>query len=135
MSMIDPNEWELNNSQESYALKDGAEVILRIIEVRKNTRPENGSEYYTIRLEVPSEAFSKDITEWLDVPSRSLDAKRLNAARQKMLHFSEGFGIDMSRPFDPIEDWVGLEGWCILSLTKSDQYGEQNRISKYVRAR
>ena len=135
MSMIDPTEWYLEDSREPYALKDGTEALLRVIEVRKMTRPENDTEYYVVRFEVPSEAYSKDITDFLDAPSSKLDAKRLNVARQKMLHFSEAFSVDMSRPFDPTEDWVGLEGWCILSLTKSDQYGEQNRISKYVRAR
>ena len=135
MSMIDPTEWEVENSQEAYALKDSTEAMLRVIEVRKQTRPETDIEYYVVRFEVPSEAYSKDITDFFDVPSRKLDAKRLNAARQKMLHFSEAFGIALSRPFDPTEDWVGLEGWAILSLTKTDQYGEQNRVSKYVRAR
>ena len=43
--------------------------------------------------------------------------------------------IDRSRPSDPTEDWVGCEGWYILSLRSSEQYGEQNRISKFVRAR
>ena len=133
--MIDPNEWNVEDSHEPYALKDGAEVMLRVIEVRKATHDENATEYYTVRFEVPSEAYSKDITDFFDIPSSGLSAKRLNAARQKMLHFRDAFSIDMSRPFDPIDDWVGLEGWAILSLTKSAQYGEQNRISKYVRAR
>ena len=135
MSMIDPTEWELESSEEPYALKDGAEVQLRIIEVRKAERPDNGAVYYTIRMEVPTEVYSKDITDWLDIPSLKLDAKRLNAARQKMMVFLQAFSIDTSRPFDPTEDWVGQEGWAILSLSKSEQYGEQNRVSKYLRAR
>ena len=135
MSTIDPSEWNLEDSQEPYALKDGTEALLRVIEVRKLTRDDGDTEYYVVRLEVPTEPFSKEITDFLDIPSRGLNAKRLNAARQKMLNFSQSFGFDMSRPFDPSEDWVGLEGWCILSLAKSDLYGEQNRISKYLRAR
>jgi hypothetical protein len=133
--MIDPTEWELDNSQEPYAMKDGTETLLRVIEVRKATRPETGTDYYIIRFEIPAEAYSKEVSAFLDVPARSLDAKRLNDARQRMLHFTECFGIDLSRPMDPTEDWVGCEGWCILSLTKSDQYGEQNRISKYIKPR
>lgn len=134
MSMIDPTEWNLEDSQEPYALKDGTEAMLRIIEVRYDKRSD-GSAYYTVRLEVPNEPFSKDITEWLNVPELPLDAKRLNAAKQKMWHFMDCFGIDRTRPSDPLEDWVGQEGWCILSLSKSDQYGEQNRISKFIMPR
>ena len=131
MSMIDPTEWQLDNSQEPYALKDGSEVMLRIIDVRLDKRDDE-SEYYTVRMEVPSETYSKEITDWLNVPSRNLDAKRLNAARQKMLHFMECFSIDRTTLTDPLEDWVGQEGWAILSLSKSEQYGEQNRIAKYI---
>lgn len=131
MSMIDPTEWQLEDSQEPYALKDGTEIILRVIEVRLDKRADN-STYYTVRFEVPNEPYSKDITDWLNLPSRELDAKRLNVARQKMLHFMQCFNIDVSRPSDPLEDWVGQEGWCILSLSSSNQYGEQNRISKFI---
>jgi len=135
MSMIDPTEWNLDDSQEPYALKDGAEVILRIIEVRKQERQDTGSEFYVVRFEVPDDPYSKDIVEFFDVPSSKLDAKRLNAARQKMQKFAQAFGLDMTRPVNPAEDWVGAEGWCILSLSKSAQYGEQNRISTFVRSR
>jgi len=135
-ALIDPSEWNLEDSQEPYALKDGTEALLRIVEVRKQTRNDGSdNEYYVVRYEVPGEAYSKDITDFLDAPSHNLGAKRLNDARRKMLNFAACFGIDMSRPFNPTEDWVGAEGWCILSLRKSDQYGEQNRVSKYLRAR
>ena len=131
MSMIDPNEWSLDDSQEPYALKDGSEAALRIIDVRFDTRDDNSS-YYTIRMEVPSEPFSKEITDWLNVPNRELDAKRLNVARRRMLHFMQCFSIDTTQLSDPLEDWPGQEGWAILNLSKSDQYGEQNRITKYI---
>ena len=133
-SMIDPTEWELEDSQEPYALKDGSEVMVRILEVRK-ARRDNDAEYYIVRYEIPSEPYSKEVTDFLDIPSRSLDAKRLNAARQRMLHFTQCFNIDVSRPFEPMEDWPGQEGWCLLSMSKSEQYGEQNRVARYLHAR
>ena len=135
MSMIDPTEWELDDSHEPTTLKDGAEVVLRIIEVTRGTSKFTNATQYTVRFEVPTEPFSKDITEWFDEPTRGMDAKRLNEARQKMKNFMDCFGIDRTRPSDPTEDWVGCEGWCILSLRANEQYGDQNRISKFVRAR
>ena len=130
MSMLDPTEWELEDSHEPFALRDGTEAKLRILEVQKGV--DNEREYLTIRLEVPEEPYSKDITHWLNVPSRKMDAKHLNVARNDMLKFCQCFEIDRTRPFDPTEDWVGLEGWCILGLRKSEQYGEQNRIGKFI---
>lgn len=134
MPMIDPTEWNVDDSQEAYALKAGTEARLRIIEVRKQTRDDE-TEYYVVRMEVPSEPYSKEITDFLDIPSRGLDAKRLNDARQKMKIFTEAFGLDLSRPFDPMEDWVGCEGWAILTLRNREGYGEENRVGKYVRPR
>jgi hypothetical protein len=40
--------------------------------------------------------------------------------------------IDYSRPFDWEDDLVGLEGWIILGVKKSDEYGDQNTVKKYV---
>lgn len=134
MTTIDPTEWDLEDSQEPYALKDGTEAKLRIIEVRFDVRADD-SKYYTVRFEVPSEPYSKDITDWLNVPDNGLDAKRLNAAKQKMWHFMDCFAIDRTKLCDPVEDWPGQEGWCLLGLTKSAQYGEQNRIAKFIRPR
>ncbi len=135
VSMIDPSEWNLDDSHEPTVLKDGAEALLRIIEVVRGTSRFTEGTQYTVRFEVPAEPFSKDITDWFDEPTRGMDAKRLNDARQKMKHFMECFGIDKSRPSDPSEDWIGCEGWCILSMRTNDQYGEQNRIAKFVQAR
>lgn len=135
MSMIDPSEWNLEDSQEPYALKDGSEVRLQVLDVSRSTR-ENGGVYYTTRFGVVDEPYSKDITDWFDEPSRSLmDAKQLNAAKRKMMNFLDCFSIDRTRPTDPTEDWVGAEGWTILSLSTSARYGEQNRISKFIAPR
>jgi hypothetical protein len=46
--------------------------------------------------------------------------------------FATAFGLDYSRPFSWEDDLVGLEGWVILGVKKSDEYGDQNNVSKYV---
>jgi hypothetical protein len=40
-----------------------------------------------------------------------------------------------SRPGEPEDDWPGLEGWAILGMEKTDQYGEQNFVKKFVAPR
>ena len=135
MSMIDPTEWELDDSHEPITLKDGTEALLRVIEVTRGVSKLSGVVQYIVRFDVPSEPFSRDITDWFDEPTRGMEPKRLNDAKQKMKHFMDCFGIDRIRPSDPNEDWVGCEGWCILSLRSSEQYGDQNRIAKFVQAR
>lgn len=137
MSMIDPSEWNLDDSQEPYALRDGVEAKLRIVSVEKNQRRDRDGtitgEYWVVRIEVPDEPYSKEITDFLDIPdAKHMDAKRLNTARDKMRKFCDAFEIDRSRPFDPSDNWPGQEGWGILSLTVSPDYGEQNRVRRYI---
>lgn len=134
MPSFDPSEWNLDDSQETYAMPDGTEANLRILSVELRDRENDGTKYFIVRSEITEEPYSKEITSFLNIPSRLMDAKQLNLARNEMKKFTECFGLDMSMEFDPKEDWVGCEGTVILSLSKSDAYGEQNRIAKYLRS-
>jgi hypothetical protein len=131
MPMFDPSEWQLDDSQEPYAMPDGHEAKLRIVEVTKGT-DKNGEQYFQPRLEIVGEPYSKDFTHFLHVPSRKMSDKKINQVRNAMKTFCECFDIDISRPFDPSDDWPGHEGWAILGVRDSEQYGEQNFIRKLI---
>lgn len=133
MAMFNPSEWSLDDSQEPYALPDGTEARLRILSVEKPVEREDGSSYMTARMEVVDHPYSKEVSAFLEIPNaRVLDAKRLNNARHRMKEFMACFGLDGTRMFDPTEDWPLREGWVILSMRTSPEYGDQNRIAKYL---
>lgn len=134
MSMLDPEVWNLGDSQEPYALSDGSEVRVRILEVRKDN-DKNNFEYLLPRFEILDEPYSKDFTHFLHIPTSKMDTKQLNRVRYNMRQFCDCFEIDLSRPSDPTEDWVAHEGWVILGYKKDDQYGEQNFIKKMIAGR
>lgn len=131
MAMIDPSEYGLDDSQEPYAVKPG-EYKVRIISVGKGT-DKNDLEYLQPRLEVDGEPYSKDFTHFLHIPNKEeMGEKQLNRVRFAYSSFCKCFSIDTTRPFDPQDDWAGCEGWAILGISESDEYGEQNFIKKLL---
>jgi len=137
MALIDYSdmEQEINDAQEPTVLPKGTEVKVRIIQVRQGTSEKNGNDYLMPLYEVLGDGMEmvKEVSDFLWVLDKeNLGAKEYARALDQFKKFAKCFGIDLSRPFDPEEDLVGLEGWIIVGLRKSDEYGEQNNVSKYI---
>ena len=137
MSLIDYSdmEQEILDAQEPTVLPKGTEVKVRIIQVRQGTSEKSGNDYLMPLYEVLGDGMEmvKEVSDFLWVLDKeNLGAKEYARALDQFKKFAKCFGIDLSRPFDPEEDLVGLEGWIIVGLRKSDEYGEQNNVSKYV---
>lgn len=132
MGTIDFDEYELDGSQEPYAVKGGEEYKLLIVEVKEGV-DKNGLDFIQPRLEIAGEPFAKDFTHFLHLPNKEkMSEKQLNRVRYNLKSFCQCFEIDTSRPSSPVDDWPGSEGFAILGLRTDDQYGEQNYISKLV---
>jgi hypothetical protein len=137
MALIDYSdmEQEILESQEPIVLPKGTQVKVRIIQVRQGTSEKNDNDYLMPLYEVLGEGMEmvKEVSDFLWVLDKeNLSTKEYARALDQFKKFAKCFGIDLSRSFDPEEDLVGLEGWVILGLKKSDEYGEQNTVSKYV---
>jgi hypothetical protein len=131
MPMIDPTDYNLNDSHEPTAAKPGEEYRLVITDVRDG-QDKNGYSYVMPRLEIVGEPYSKDFTHFLHLPSAGMNEKQLNKVKWNLKAFTTCFSIDLSRPQDPKEDWVGQEGFAILGTSDNEEYGEQNFIKKLV---
>ena len=137
MSLIDYSdmEQEILDAKEPTVLPKGTEVKVRIIQVRSGTSEKNDADYLMPMYEVQGEGMEmvKEVSDFMWVLDRDkLPAKDYARALDQFKKFAKCFGIDLSRPFDPDEDLIGLEGWVILGLRKSEEYGEQNTVSKYI---
>lgn len=137
MSLIDYSdmEQEIQNAPEPTVLPKGTEVKVCIIQVRQGTSEKNGNDYLMPLYEVLGDGMEmvKEVSDFLWVLDKeALTAKEYARALDQFKKFAKCFGIDLSRPFDPEEDLVGLEGWIIVGMRKSDEYGEQNNVSKYI---
>ena len=137
MALIDYSdmEQEILDAQEPTVLPKGTEVKVRIIQVRQGTSEKNGNDYLIPLYEVLGDGMEmvKEVSDFLWVLDKeNLGAKEYARALDQFKKFAKCFGIDLSRPFDPEEDLMGLEGWIIVGLKKSDEYGEKNTVSKYI---
>ena len=136
MSLVDYTdlEQEINDAPEPKTLPRGTEVKARIIAVRDGISDKNGARWYQPVFDVPDDPMVIEFTDFFwDLADRSkLDPKSAQRALYKFKQFAQAFGLDYSRPFSWEDDLVGLEGWVIVGVRKSDDYGEQNTVSKYI---
>lgn len=123
---------ELENVKEPSAVPANTEAKLRIIRVSKGT-DKNGLEYLQPLLEATEFPTSKDFTHFLHLPNQDgMSEKQKARVGWAFKEFCTAFGFDYTRPFDPEDDWIGLEGWAILGQKNDEQYGPQNFVKKFL---
>lgn len=79
----------------------------------------------------PDADYFKDFTHFLWLPDSWMDSKKKNKASFDLREFLNAFGIDYHQKIDP-ESTIGAEADAYLIMTDDDQYGEQNRVKKFV---
>ncbi len=136
MSLTDYSdiEKEISDAPEPKTLPRGAEVKARIIAVRAGTSDKNGAKWYTPVFDVPDDPMVSEFSAFFwDLSDRDkLEPKQAARNTTAFKNFAQCFGLDYSKPFDWEEDLIGLQGWIIVGVRKSDEYGDQNSVSKYV---
>lgn len=136
MSLSDYSDIEkdIANAEEPKILPRGTEVKARIIAVRTGVSDKNDATWYQPVFDVPDEPMVQEFNAFFwDLSDRDkIEEKQVARNMSAFKNFAKAFGIDYSKPFDWEEDLVGKEGWVILGVKKSDEYGDQNTVSKYV---
>lgn len=127
-------EKEITDAPEPKTLPRGSEVKARIVNVREGVSDKNDAQWYSPVFDVPDEPMVMEFNDffWDLLERDKLSEKQFQRAMNKFKNFATAFGLDYSRPFSWEDDLVGLEGWVILGVRKSDEYGDQNTVSKYV---
>ena len=137
-------EKDIANVPEPTTLKKGTEVKARIITVRTGVTEKEGSDYYglsyfSVTFDTPDEPLAKEFNDFfwdlVDVDKlKAISEKTALGAMRHFRSFADAFGLDFSRPFDLEEDLPGKEGWLIVGIKKSEEYGDQNTVQKYLAA-
>ena len=76
-----------------------------------------------------------DIRHFLKLPTKDMEGKEKKKCLNRLDEFGKAFGIDLFGGDLTKEDFINRVGAGILSLTESDQYGEQNNIKQLLIAR
>jgi len=141
MSLTDYSlmENEIKNVPEAAILKKGTEVKARIITVKtgvvdKGESDYDGFSYFSVTFDAPDEPLAKEFNDffWGLENKDKMSEKDFIRALRKFRNFAEAFGLDYSRPFDLEDDLPGKSGWVIVGVKKSDEYGDQNTVQKYL---
>lgn len=136
MSLTDYSdlEKEIDDAPEPKVLPRGSEVFARIITVNEGISDKNGAQWYMPIFDVPNDPMVIEFNDFMwDLADRDkLDPKAAQRAVYKFQKFAQAMNLDYSRPFSWTDDLIGLEGWVILGIQKSDEYGDKNTVSKYV---
>ena len=126
-------EQEIRNAPEPKILPKGSEVKARIISVRSGVSDKNGCVWYQPVFDVLSDPMVMEFNDFFwEMDKTNLDAKTYQRNLYRFKTFASSFGIDVSRPFSWEDDLPGSEGWLIVGSKKSDDYGEQNTVQKYI---
>lgn len=126
-------EQEIADAPEPKIMPKGSEVKARIINVRTG-EDKHGLPYFMPVFDVPDEPLVLEFSDFFYdlVALDKHDEKSKARSLRKFKIFAEAFDLDFSKPFDIEDDLIGLTGWVILGVKKSEEYGEQNQVSKYV---
>lgn len=122
---------DIDNAKEPMVVEADQEYKLRIVSCRVGEN-KNGDPYLLPRFEITSEPYAKEFTKYLAVPHSGMTEKQRNGTAYALQTFFRAFEFDHSRPFDPEEDLIGLEGWALLGVEESEEYGESNFVKKFL---
>jgi len=127
-------EQQIKDAPEPRVLPAGSEVRARIINVRSGISDKNDARWYSPVFDVPDDPMVVEFNTffWELADRDKLTPKEVQRGIYQFGRFAECFGLDYSRPFSWEDDLNGLEGWVILGLKKSEEYGDQNSIKKFV---
>ena len=127
-------EQQIKDAPEPRVLPAGSEERARIINVRSGISDKNDARWYSPVFDVPDDPMVVEFNTffWELADRDKLTPKEVQRGIYQFGRFAECFGLDYSRPFSWEDDLNGLEGWVILGLKKSEEYGDQNSIKKFV---
>lgn len=122
----------LEDTPELKALPEG-EYQVQATSAELGTSEKSGGKYLLLRLEVPTEPTSKDMTHVLMLPAQQDTEKQIIKRKNRIKQAMDAFGYDYAGQggIDP-DALTGMEAWAYLTVEEDPEYGTQNRIRRFV---
>ena len=117
----------VDEAVELSAVANGWEGELQIINVKPNAEKST----IQVRMALVGEEFTKSINHPLFYPKEGDDKEQQNNSLLNIRRFFEAFDINGDDRRDPAS-WQGLSALAILKLTSTDNWGDQNKVSKWL---
>ena len=124
---------EIEDSEAPTVAKKGTEQHLRIVSVNGGVSDKNNCEWFMPMFEVVDAPLINEFNTFFWVPDKDkLTPKQYARTLYDIKVFSTAFGIDLSQPLDYEDDMPRKQGWAIVGIKKSEEYGEQNTIKTFI---
>lgn len=121
----------VSDAKEPVCLPDGEYVVkvhdAELVPTKKNPNVMQ----VVLTLSFPQHPLAKLTRDYIQLPAESDDETTQNRKLLRLKALTECFGVDR---IDDVKDLTALEGTVILKTESSDDFGDQNRISKYIKA-
>jgi len=128
MSLLDVNPGEARELEAVPAGQVDLSIISAEVVPLKND-PQKSQIALVFRVEGVDNALP--IRDWIGVPHSSDDSALVNRKLLRLKTFCEAFDYDYSNGIET-EELPGLAGKAIVKVEHDEEYGDQNRISRYV---
>jgi hypothetical protein len=107
------------------------EYQLRVLDAQVKTSAKTGGEYLSAKLEIIGEPEAKDINHVMMLPTSNDDIKQKNKRLFAIQSFVKACGQDPAN-ISNVQDLIGSTCWAILVEEADPEYGNQNRVRKFV---
>lgn len=128
MSLIDVNPGE---AKELVAVESGEYEVSVLGAELKESQNKPGNMMIELSLRVEGEPLAKPVRDWLQLPNSNDDEGTKNRKLLKLSSFCKCMDYDYSSGIET-DDLPGLSGRVILGLESSDEFGDQNRVRRYL---
>lgn len=121
---------DFDNVFEPKAMREG-EYQLRVLDAQVKTSSKTGGDYIMARLEIVGEPEAKDISHVMMLPGTNDDVKRKNSRLSAIQNFLKACGLNPATTSN-VQEVIGCTCWAIISEEADPEYGQQNRVRKFV---
>lgn len=130
MSFLDLN---VSDTFEPKVYEADKEVRLRVTAAKLGSKKDDSSaQRIEVTLADPSDDTVKDIFLYLSVPKPDTDRKKANDMKIRIRDFYIWCGLDPSSMINIDTDLMGCEGWAIVGLDDSAEFGKRNTLKRFV---
>lgn len=128
MSLIDVNPSE---AKDLVAVPAGEHLLSIISAECVPTSKDPNKMQIAVIYRIEGEPTALPVRDWLGIPHQTDDERTRNAKLLKLRSFCESFDYDFASGIET-EELPGRQGKAILKIENSEDYGDQNKIGRYV---
>jgi hypothetical protein len=121
------------NFEDTYepTVKAPGEYQVRCLKAEIRTSKNTGGEYVNLQLEIADDPEAKDIFHIMMLPTSNDDKKKANNRKMALLNAFKAFGIDPTGGIN-LAELEGQTGWAILDIEDDPEYGQKNRVKRFI---